>query len=103
MQYYDMRSEAKMKEAVRRKNPGPCKNCEERHEACHSSCEKYRAWKESLNNDMSDFCKKYAEENCGAFECKRRLRSINSCKKSLKGQGTTYDNNVRWHARRKTN
>ena len=102
MPSYDMRSQAKMKDAVRNKNPAPCKNCEERHEACHSSCEKYRTWKESLSNDMSDFCKKYAKENCGAFECKIRLRSINSCKKSAKGQGTTYDNRVRWHARRKT-
>lgn len=102
MPCYDMRSQAKMKDAVRNKNPAPCKNCEERHEACHSSCEKYRTWKESLSNDMSDFCKKYAKENCGAAECKRRLRSISSYKRSAKGQGTTYDNNVRWHARRKT-
>ena len=103
MPCYDMRSQAKMKDAVRNKNPAPCKNCEERHEACHSSCEKYRTWKESLSNDMSDFCKKYAKENCGAAECKRRLRSIISCKRSAKGQGTTYDDRMRGHARRKTN
>lgn len=102
MPCYDMRSQAKMKDAVRNKNPAPCKNCEERHEACHSSCEKYRTWKESLNKDMSDFCKKYAKENCGAAEVKRRLRSINSHKRSAEGHGTSYDNRIGWHTRRKT-
>ena len=103
MPYFDMRAQAKMKEAVRNKNPGPCKNCEDRHEACHSSCEKYRTWKESLRNDISDFCKKYAEENCGAAEAKRRFRSINSYKRSAKGHGTSYDYRIAWHTRRKTN
>jgi hypothetical protein len=23
----------------------PCKGCEERHQACHSTCEKYKEWK----------------------------------------------------------
>ena len=24
----------------------PCKDCSDRHELCHSDCEKYREWKE---------------------------------------------------------
>lgn len=27
----------------------PCKGCADRHEACWGKCEKYKAWKEKLN------------------------------------------------------
>ena len=27
----------------------PCKDCKERHEACWGKCEKYKAWKYSLD------------------------------------------------------
>lgn len=27
----------------------PCKGCEERHEACHGTCERYKAWRAELD------------------------------------------------------
>lgn len=27
----------------------PCKDCADRHEACHDKCEKYKAWKSRLD------------------------------------------------------
>lgn len=30
-------------------NSSPCKDCQDRHTACHDQCEKYLAWKEELN------------------------------------------------------
>jgi len=27
----------------------PCKNCEDRHKLCHSTCEKYRTYRERLD------------------------------------------------------
>lgn len=29
-------------------NPAPCKDCPNRHPACHDQCEKYLAWKVEL-------------------------------------------------------
>ena len=29
-------------------NPAPCKDCPNRHPACHDQCEKYLAWKAEL-------------------------------------------------------
>ena len=102
MPYSDMRAQANMKAAIYRKNTGPCNNCEERHEACHSSCEKYKTWKESLNKDVHDFCKKYAEVNCGSADSKKRCASKRAYKRSAKGHGTSYDDRIGWHTRRKT-
>ena len=28
--------------------PVPCKDCEERHEACHDSCERYAVYKQKI-------------------------------------------------------
>ena len=99
-QYFNVRGKANITEAIRRKNQPPCKNCEERHEACHSSCEKFSTWKESFNKDMSDFCKKFAKENRGGAEDKRRFLSKQAYKKSVNGQGSAYDDRVRWHTRK---
>jgi len=30
---------------------GPCKGCTDRHEACHDTCERYKAWK--IEHDAS--------------------------------------------------
>lgn len=30
-------------------NMCPCKNCKDRHELCHSTCEKYRTYRENLD------------------------------------------------------
>lgn len=31
------------------KEIAPCKDCTEKHLACHDSCEKYKAWKDRYN------------------------------------------------------
>ena len=40
----------------------PCLGCEDRHTACHGSCEKYKAWKE---RDQAQ--KKHLEDNKNRF------------------------------------
>lgn len=32
----------------------PCKDCSERHESCHSDCDKYQEWKEE-SDKFRDF------------------------------------------------
>ena len=31
----------------------PCRNCTERHPACHGKCEKYIAWKDMRSNVLT--------------------------------------------------
>lgn len=33
----------------------PCKDCEQRHEACHASCDKYQSWKTKHREDRKRF------------------------------------------------
>lgn len=33
---------------------GPCKDCKDRHPACHDSCEKYKAWLAAYHADRQD-------------------------------------------------
>lgn len=33
----------------------PCKDCADRHLACHDSCEKYKAWKERYHAQQKHF------------------------------------------------
>ena len=40
----------------------PCRGCEDRHTACHGSCEKYKAWKD---RDLAQ--KKHLEDNKNRF------------------------------------
>lgn len=35
----------------------PCKDCEFRHESCHSSCEQYSDWKQQWNNNREQIIK----------------------------------------------
>ena len=39
----------------------PCKNCIERHSACWSGCEKYKAWKSRLD-EVNKLRKEYNEK-----------------------------------------
>lgn len=41
----------------------PCKDCTERHKACHDSCDKYKAWKAELDAMRSKIAEqKYIEQ-----------------------------------------
>lgn len=41
----------------------PCKDCTERHEACHDSCDKYKEWKAELDAVRSKIAEqKYIEQ-----------------------------------------
>ena len=33
---------------------GPCKDCPDRHPACHDQCEKYRKWLDAYHADQRD-------------------------------------------------
>ena len=37
---------------------GPCLNCADRHQACHGSCEKYKAWKEQHDQEIADLAER---------------------------------------------
>ena len=47
----------------------PCKDCTERHTACHDKCENYKAWKVMLE-DLNKERRKYA---------KRPWPKVNGC------------------------
>jgi hypothetical protein len=34
----------------------PCKDCDHRHEACHDTCEPYKAWKQWKTNGWKRRC-----------------------------------------------
>lgn len=40
----------------------PCKDCADRHEACHGSCEKYKAWRDRYQAQQ-----KHLEEQKGRW------------------------------------
>lgn len=41
----------------------PCQNCEQRHRACHSSCETYQQYRKALDKYNEDRRKRKKEEN----------------------------------------
>lgn len=45
---------------VTREKP-PCKDCADRHEACWGKCEKYKAWKERLD-EVNKRRKEYSQK-----------------------------------------
>ena len=52
----------------------PCKDCGERHTACHDSCPKYNAWKEEAEK-IKEAKRTYAEESFKAYEEQKRRKS----------------------------
>lgn len=38
----------------------PCKDCAERHEGCHGECEKYKAFRESIDRRTEETTKRKA-------------------------------------------
>lgn len=47
----------------RHKDEAPCKNCKDRHPACHSECKGYKEWLEVLDKEKELFWKAEAG-NC---------------------------------------
>ena len=52
----------------------PCKNCEERHTACHDKCPKYKAWKAEAEK-IKEAKRVYDEERFNAYEEEKRRKS----------------------------
>lgn len=57
-------------------NKSPCKDCAERHTACHDTCEKYNNFKVENNKIKTARYEKYREE-CYAFESVARHKHRN--------------------------
>ena len=60
----------------------PCKDCEERHTACHDKCPRYNAWKAEAEK-IKEAKRIYAEESYKNYEQEYRRKSwaIHSSKK----------------------
>ena len=72
----------------REKTPrGPCYGCEERHEACHGHCERYKAWKADLDrlNDM-------------IYRDRKRMDTKSAASKRKLWRENRYARNVRSHS-----
>ena len=61
----------------------PCKDCTDRHTACHGSCEKYKEWRDSFRDAKRRSEKEryglwvpssYAREKANALNCKKPQR-----------------------------
>lgn len=52
----------------------PCKDCEERHTACHDKCPKYKAWKAEAER-IKEAKRTYAEETYKVYEEEKRRKS----------------------------
>lgn len=70
-----------------RKSHGPCLDCPERSEGCHSRCERYREWKADLDrlNDMI-----YSE--------RKRMDTMSEASKRKIWREKRYARNVRNHS-----
>ena len=53
----------------------PCYNCEERHDLCHSHCERYLKYREELDG-YNEVVRKSKEEACrlNGYEISKRKR-----------------------------
>lgn len=52
----------------------PCKDCEERHTACHDRCPKYKTWKAEAER-IKEAKRAYAEEQHMVYEEQKRRKS----------------------------
>ena len=77
----------------------PCKDCAERHPACHSDCEKFKGWKERENKAKKEFmenyyCEKYFEHQIYKRQDvkmaeKHRASSLKRYERGKAGKATT--------------
>ena len=50
-----------------------CKDCIDRHEGCHSTCEKYRLWKKKQEDEKAVIRDKREKEMAIALDIKARI------------------------------
>ena len=50
-----------------------CKGCIDRHEGCHSTCEKYRLWKKKQEDEKAVIRDKREKEMAIAIDIKARI------------------------------
>ncbi len=52
-----------------------CKECKDRHEGCHSSCESYREWKKSYDAKKAIIQSERERQRAIASDIKARIQS----------------------------
>ena len=77
----------RIKNSVIRRNPSPCKDCAERHRACHSECNLYSDWQKEVNEKTSNIFTNYSIANCGAQEARKRHNTSVVRKQNLSRKG----------------
>lgn len=65
----------------------PCKNCEQRHESCHSDCDKYKAYRDGIKERQEEE-KKQKEVDRFASDRKRRTEKY---KQRIAGRTTLFN------------
>lgn len=58
----------------------PCKGCEQRYEACWSSCENYTEWRGVFDANKKDYERQYAPENYLNDQIQKRIKRFNKRK-----------------------
>lgn len=58
----------------------PCKDCELRHEACWSNCDKYREWRGTFDANKKEREKEYEPSNFLNDQKHKRMKRINKRK-----------------------
>jgi hypothetical protein len=59
--------------SLKRGSP-PCKDCGERHTACHARCSQYQAWKADLDK-IKEAKRLYEEDSYRKYEEEKRRKS----------------------------
>lgn len=52
----------------------PCKDCPDRHEACHGHCEKFIEFRRGMDEWKNEAGKEKARQDIDAYEARRRHR-----------------------------
>lgn len=60
----------------------PCKGCTDRHEACHSTCEKYKDWKQEFEILKSNVAKGRSFQHEIDFVKKEGIKRMKTLRKS---------------------
>lgn len=58
----------------------PCKDCESRHEACWSNCEKYKEWRSVFDENKKARERQYEPSNFINDQKHKRIKRLNKRK-----------------------
>ena len=63
----------------RQSDISPCKDCSERHTACHDQCQRYKDWKDEMEKIKQARAKYLDDKNqeCASLMRRRKLRQTN--------------------------